>query len=207
MFAAVAAGRSEERASAARAPRGDADRPASCSPATAACAAATTPTCSARAEALPARARRARRRALTRRRPQGPRLLPAPRGRAARRAAHRHARRRRPSSSRARSPRSVDRALRRPTRPTPSTWSTAGSARRSRRCRRSCGCCPSTRPAEDAALGSTTSSSRRAPSCSRELLPRYIEARLLHALLESIASEHGARMTAMDNATTQRVAR
>jgi F-type H+-transporting ATPase subunit gamma len=33
------------------------------------------------------------------------------------------------------------------------------------------------------------------------LLPRYIQARLLQALLESIASEFGARMTAMDNAT------
>jgi F-type H+-transporting ATPase subunit gamma len=34
------------------------------------------------------------------------------------------------------------------------------------------------------------------------LLPRYIEALLMQALLESIASEHGARMTAMDNATS-----
>ncbi|HEV7732309.1 MAG TPA: ATP synthase F1 subunit gamma [Candidatus Binatia bacterium] len=34
------------------------------------------------------------------------------------------------------------------------------------------------------------------------LLPRYIQALLLQALLESIASEHGARMTAMENATT-----
>lgn len=33
------------------------------------------------------------------------------------------------------------------------------------------------------------------------LLPRYVETRLLQALLESIASEFGARMTAMDNAT------
>src|SRR5262249_18841876 len=33
------------------------------------------------------------------------------------------------------------------------------------------------------------------------LLPRYVETRLLEALLESIASEFGARMTAMDNAT------
>ena len=33
------------------------------------------------------------------------------------------------------------------------------------------------------------------------LLPRYIQTRLLQALLESIASEFGARMTAMDNAT------
>lgn len=34
------------------------------------------------------------------------------------------------------------------------------------------------------------------------LLPRYIQAQLMQALLESIASEHGARMTAMENATT-----
>jgi F-type H+-transporting ATPase subunit gamma len=33
------------------------------------------------------------------------------------------------------------------------------------------------------------------------LLPRYIETRLLQALLEAIASELGSRMTAMDNAT------
>ena len=34
------------------------------------------------------------------------------------------------------------------------------------------------------------------------LLPRYIQAVITQALLEAIASEHGARMTAMDNATT-----
>ena len=34
------------------------------------------------------------------------------------------------------------------------------------------------------------------------LLPMYIEIEVYRALLESIASEHGARMTAMDNATT-----
>jgi F-type H+-transporting ATPase subunit gamma len=33
------------------------------------------------------------------------------------------------------------------------------------------------------------------------LLPRYIQTQLLQALLESVASELGARMTAMDNAT------
>lgn len=33
------------------------------------------------------------------------------------------------------------------------------------------------------------------------LLPRYIEALVSQAVLESIASEHGARMTAMENAT------
>jgi F-type H+-transporting ATPase subunit gamma len=33
------------------------------------------------------------------------------------------------------------------------------------------------------------------------VLPRYVEVRLYRALLESTASEHGARMTAMDSAT------
>ena len=34
------------------------------------------------------------------------------------------------------------------------------------------------------------------------LLPRYVQAVMTQALLEAVASEHGARMTAMDNATT-----
>jgi F-type H+-transporting ATPase subunit gamma len=34
------------------------------------------------------------------------------------------------------------------------------------------------------------------------LLPRYVEARIHHALLEAQASEQGARMTAMDSATS-----
>lgn len=34
-----------------------------------------------------------------------------------------------------------------------------------------------------------------------ELLPKHIEVQIFHALLESIAAEHGARMTAMDSAT------
>jgi F-type H+-transporting ATPase subunit gamma len=34
-----------------------------------------------------------------------------------------------------------------------------------------------------------------------ELLPRYVETQMFYALLESIASEHGARMTAMDSAS------
>jgi F-type H+-transporting ATPase subunit gamma len=33
------------------------------------------------------------------------------------------------------------------------------------------------------------------------LLPMYVEIELFRALLESVASEHGARMTAMDSAT------
>jgi F-type H+-transporting ATPase subunit gamma len=39
------------------------------------------------------------------------------------------------------------------------------------------------------------------PELLGRLLPRYVETRILQALLESIASEFGARMTAMDNAT------
>jgi len=34
-----------------------------------------------------------------------------------------------------------------------------------------------------------------------QLLPRYVETQLFYALLESVASEHGARMTAMDSAS------
>ncbi len=34
-----------------------------------------------------------------------------------------------------------------------------------------------------------------------ELLPKHIEVQIFHALLESVAAEHGARMTAMDSAT------
>jgi F-type H+-transporting ATPase subunit gamma len=33
------------------------------------------------------------------------------------------------------------------------------------------------------------------------LLPRLVETQIFRALLESVASEHGARMTAMDSAT------
>ena len=40
------------------------------------------------------------------------------------------------------------------------------------------------------------------PELLAALLPRYIETLLMLAILESIASEHGARMTAMENATT-----
>jgi F-type H+-transporting ATPase subunit gamma len=34
-----------------------------------------------------------------------------------------------------------------------------------------------------------------------QLLPLYVNVEIYRALLESVASEHGARMTAMDNAT------
>jgi len=40
------------------------------------------------------------------------------------------------------------------------------------------------------------------PDLLARLLPRYIEAIITQAVLEAIASEHGARMTAMGNATT-----
>ena len=35
----------------------------------------------------------------------------------------------------------------------------------------------------------------------REILPKYIGVEIFHALLESVAAEHAARMTAMDSAT------
>jgi|SRR5579871_5196018 len=41
----------------------------------------------------------------------------------------------------------------------------------------------------------------RRPELLALLLPRYVEALATQALLEAIASEHGARMSAMDNAT------
>ncbi|MBK5095709.1 MAG: ATP synthase F1 subunit gamma, partial [Deltaproteobacteria bacterium] len=37
------------------------------------------------------------------------------------------------------------------------------------------------------------------------LLPRYVEAQIFRMLLESVAGEHGARMTAMDSATNNAV--
>jgi len=40
-----------------------------------------------------------------------------------------------------------------------------------------------------------------APKLFRELLPRYVVAQIYRALLESVAAEHAARMTAMDSAT------
>ena len=35
----------------------------------------------------------------------------------------------------------------------------------------------------------------------RHLMPRYITTQIFHAMLESVAAEHAARMTAMDSAT------
>jgi F-type H+-transporting ATPase subunit gamma len=34
------------------------------------------------------------------------------------------------------------------------------------------------------------------------LLPKYVGTQIFHALLESVAAEHAARMTAMESATT-----
>jgi F-type H+-transporting ATPase subunit gamma len=36
----------------------------------------------------------------------------------------------------------------------------------------------------------------------RDILPKYITIQIFHALLESVAAEHAARMTAMDSATS-----
>ena len=47
----------------------------------------------------------------------------------------------------------------------------------------------------------TTSSTNRRKSCFRHLMPRYVATKLFHALLESTAAEHAARMTATDAAT------
>ncbi len=35
----------------------------------------------------------------------------------------------------------------------------------------------------------------------QHLMPRYVTTQIFHALLESVAAEHAARMTAMDSAT------
>ena len=56
------------------------------------------------------------------------------------------------------------------------------------------------RGARDAAR-STSSTSRRSSALLDALLPLYVESQIYRGLLESIASEFGARMTAMDNAT------
>ena len=40
-----------------------------------------------------------------------------------------------------------------------------------------------------------------AASIFNDLLPGYITSQLYHAMLESVAAEHAARMTAMDSAT------
>ena len=58
-------------------------------------------------------------------------------------------------------------------------------------------------PRRDARRGrSTSSTSRDKKQLLDALLPLYVQSQVYRALLESIASEFGARMTAMDNATS-----
>ena len=59
---------------------------------------------------------------------------------------------------------------------------------------------PVAAPADDAPAADYIFEPER-PALLARLLPRYIEALLTQALLEAIASEHGARMSAMDSAT------
>ena len=47
----------------------------------------------------------------------------------------------------------------------------------------------------------TTSTSRRPRDLFRDLLPKYVTVQVYRAMLESVAAEHAARMTAMDSAT------
>ena len=47
----------------------------------------------------------------------------------------------------------------------------------------------------------TTSTSSLRPRCSTICLPKYVGIQIFHALLESVAAEHAARMTAMESAT------
>jgi len=69
---------------------------------------------------------------------------------------------------------------------------------------------PTVRPLLPVALPESTAKAQpveyiyepKRPELLAALLPRYIETLLMQALLEAIASEHGARMTAMENATT-----
>ena len=47
----------------------------------------------------------------------------------------------------------------------------------------------------------TTSTSSRRRSCFDRCLPQYVAIQIFRGLLESVAAEHAARMTAMDAAT------
>ena len=53
----------------------------------------------------------------------------------------------------------------------------------------------------DGAVRGLTNTSRRKTTSSTELLPRNIAVQIFRALLENAASEQGAQMSAMDNAT------
>lgn len=61
---------------------------------------------------------------------------------------------------------------------------------------------PATRPAREETANSADYIYEQRPSeIFSKLLPQMVEIRIFRALLESVASEHGARMTAMDSAT------
>ena len=49
---------------------------------------------------------------------------------------------------------------------------------------------------------STIFTSSRPENCFRSLLPKYVGIQIFRGLLESVAAEHAARMTAMDAATS-----
>ena len=73
---------------------------------------------------------------------------------------------------------------------------------RSRRRRRRCRFCRSRRRRRTSMRRRATTSSRRAPRRSwSELLPLYVRNAVYRALVETAAAEHGARRTAMKNAT------
>ena len=87
---------------------------------------------------------------------------------------------------------------------TPWCWSTTSSGRCFRRSRWSSRSCPSPRSSRPRAADGPAAEFLYEPGKSQILdyvLPLYVETQIHRALLESIASEFGARMTAMENAT------
>jgi F-type H+-transporting ATPase subunit gamma len=61
---------------------------------------------------------------------------------------------------------------------------------------------PAPRPAqEEASAGADYIYEQQPAEIFSKLLPQMVETRIFRALLESVASEHGSRMTAMDSAT------
>ena len=208
-IAEVALRAGAESAPAARPPDAGAHHAGAASPPTAACAAASTPTSSGAPSASSpnaSRRRRQRARSASRSAARGARLLP--------RAASSRSRASTPApigrdrlAGRARDRRQIvsheSSTSRAPTR---STWSTTSSSRRCRsglvveqllpvepdwRAAR--------RPWPPARVDFLYEPSKA--KLLDALLPRYVESQIYRALLESIATEHGARMTAMDNAT------
>ena len=57
------------------------------------------------------------------------------------------------------------------------------------------------RPRSSPPLRSITFMSSRRRSCSPDLLPRYVAFEIFEGMLESVAAENAARMTAMDSAS------